>query len=56
LRPFAKSQPTLDARTLKDAAALCHPDRHPQERELVARRTTARLLEALNEARELEAA
>jgi hypothetical protein len=51
-----QSRRPLDARTLKDAAALCHPDRHPAEREFVARRTTQALLRALNEARELERA
>ena len=36
-----RSVPALDAETLKAAAALTHPDRHPPERQADATRVTA---------------
>lgn len=52
--PSVQVVPLLDAATIKAAAVLTHPDRHPLERQEQAKRTTARLLEALEDARQLE--
>jgi hypothetical protein len=41
----------LDVRLLRDAIALCHPDRHPPERARTANAVTAALLELLRDAR-----
>ncbi|MDQ3671482.1 MAG: hypothetical protein M3364_03460 [Actinomycetota bacterium] len=41
---------SLDERLLRDAIALCHPDRHPPERFLLANRVTASLIELLQAA------
>ncbi len=35
----------LDRQLLSDAVALCHPDRHPDERRQLANATTAKLIE-----------
>lgn len=43
--------PAIDERLLRDAIALCHPDRHPPERARIANAVTAALLELLNAAR-----
>jgi hypothetical protein len=40
--------PQLDARFLRDALQLCHPDRHPVERAKSANAVTATLLELLH--------
>lgn len=41
----------LDPRLLRDAIALCHPDRHPPERAKTANAVTAALLELLQQSR-----
>jgi hypothetical protein len=45
----------LDARTIRAALALAHPDRHPPERAEQATRVTQALSVALTHAREREA-
>ena len=52
--PAEKLIPVLDARTLRTAIALCHPDRH-EGRVEQATRTTQVLTAALARVRELEA-
>jgi predicted nucleic acid-binding Zn-ribbon protein len=37
--------PQLDSDLIRDLIALCHPDRHPNERAEQANRATARLIE-----------
>ena len=49
--PPRTKQLALDVELLRDAVALCHPDRHPPERFDVANRVTAVLLELLHAAR-----
>ncbi len=46
----------LDAATLRDAVALCHPDRDPVERQAKATLVTQALTAALERTRELERA
>ncbi len=41
----------LDTDLLRDLVQLCHPDRHPPERAIVANRATATLIELLNRER-----
>jgi hypothetical protein len=48
--------PVTDQGTLRAAVALCHPDRHPVERQQLATETTGKLLEALERTRQLERA
>ena len=50
------AEPLIDARTLRAAVALTHPDRHPPERAEQALLTTQALSVALTRIRELEAA
>jgi hypothetical protein len=47
----AAQGPALDPRLLRDAIALCHPDRHPPERSKTANAVTAALLDLLKAAR-----
>jgi hypothetical protein len=55
-RPIVeKAVPVLDARTIRAAVALCHPDVHPPERAEAANRVTQSLTSALARVRELEA-
>jgi hypothetical protein len=42
----------VDAALLKQAIALCHPDRHPPERAAICNAVTAALVEALKAVRE----
>jgi hypothetical protein len=51
-REPAPPMPHLDARLLRDAISLTHPDRHPPERARTANAVTAALLELLNAARD----
>jgi hypothetical protein len=46
----------VDAQLLKSAIALCHPDRHPPERQDLCHRVTAALTVALKAVRGREAA
>jgi hypothetical protein len=46
----------VDAQLLRLAIALCHPDRHPPEREEMCNRATAALTGALKAVRDREAA
>jgi hypothetical protein len=46
----------VDAQLLKLAISLCHPDRHPPERQDMCTRVTAALTVALKSVREREAA
>jgi predicted nucleic acid-binding Zn-ribbon protein len=52
-RPPSKQQRSrsLDARLLRGAIALCHPDRHPPERAKTANAVTAALLDLLDNER-----
>ncbi len=52
--PSVRLVPVLDAKTLRDAVALAHPDLHPPERRERAERVTCALIGALERARELE--
>ena len=54
-RPPA-ARPLLDARTLREAIGLTHPDVHPAERRERATAVTAKLTVALEQARQLERA
>lgn len=40
-----RRQPQIEDDVLRDVISLCHPDRHPVERFVLANATTARLLE-----------
>lgn len=44
-RPATIGVPCLDPKLVRDAVALCHPDRHPAERAAQANRVTAKMLE-----------
>jgi hypothetical protein len=46
----------VDAKTLREAVALAHPDLHPPERQERALRVTKALTAALERTRELERA
>jgi hypothetical protein len=55
-KPPPRAEPSpppleLDPRLLRNAIALCHPDRHPPERFKVATSVTAALLELLQTVR-----
>lgn len=57
LRAHAKKSRTIDvspvgAQLLRNAIALCHPDRHPPERADLCHRVTSALLDALKAVRE----
>ncbi len=45
----------LDEQTLREAVALCHPDRHPESRQEQATRVTQALLGALEATRRIAA-
>jgi len=55
-RPAPRVTSILDARVIRAALALTHPDRHPPERAEQATRTTQELTIALARAREIEKA
>ncbi len=54
--PALRLVPVLDARTLREAVALSHPDLHPPERQERALRLTQALTAALDRTRALERA
>jgi hypothetical protein len=47
------SHTTLNGGLLRELVALCHPDRHPPERAVVANRVTAALLEMIDRERKV---